>query len=334
MVIFAGIMYSFLVYAQRIDVQQIFAATSEEEMYKFYDQMIDSARLSNRFIHSDDSTRPFNFGFFEEIESKDTLIKFVQECWVRRGDYICARFYWIYLSNNMPIDFYGRLLDYFRDVKRRENYFLKIESIKLLDPIIRIIIKKYESGILDEQDSIKALQLIEETLLRLINDAHDYTWLLSHKYTWLLIFDKYITDNIRQALVRVIENPFYPEEYLDFYLSQQDTTVLDTIGIPANIRPQWRPRFTPEELQIYEEELPLFERLQRFLRYERIGREEYGGLSAGQAYLRRRQDGFGDKGYLNIRYIEDYAYHKNDELLIKHLKEFKIKHPDYPLRYF
>jgi hypothetical protein len=57
-------------------------------------------------------------------------------------------------------------------------------------------------------------------------------------------------------------------------------------------------------------------------------------LSTGQAYLKRKRDEFREQGYLPINYIEEYAYKKQDKLLIKHLKEFKKKHPDYPLRYF
>jgi hypothetical protein len=117
-------------------------------------------------------------------------------------------------------------------------------------------------------------------------------------------------------------------------MSHQDTLCIDTVGIPANIRPKWKVQFTPEELQIYERDLPLYMRLQKFLMYAKIGKEEYGGLSAGQAYLQREKDGFYEKGYLPINYIEEYAYKKNDELLIKHLKEFKKKHPDYLLKYF
>ena len=201
----------------------------------------------------------------------------------------------------------------------------------MTDPLYEIrniLIKQYESGKLNKKDSLKALELIEQTTLRMINDKHDCSVVLVKKY------DKYITDTIRQALVNVIENPFYPMEYLDFYMSQQDTTCLDTTGIPANIRPVWKVQFTPEELQTYEKERPLYERLERFRTYERIGKKEYNGLSAGQSYLRRKRETFRETGYLPINYIEEYAYQKQDKLLIEHLKEFKKKHPDYPLKYF
>ena len=71
------VVYSCLAYAQRIDIQHTFIATTEEEVYKLYDQIADSVRLSNKFAVHDFSSfaiTPF-FEFFE-LESKDTLMKF------------------------------------------------------------------------------------------------------------------------------------------------------------------------------------------------------------------------------------------------------------------
>ena len=316
------LVFACLAYAQRIDKQEIFVATSEEEMYKLYNQLLDSSRVSNRFLSPSGGMYSdyFGFSFFYELESRDTIMKIVQRCeWKSNDEYICDRFYPSYISNSMPIDFYERFLNYLEQLNRIENYFIKDNINGLLFPILRIVINQYESGILNNQDSIKARELIEETILRLINDDHNYRSLRS-------TYDKYMTDNIRQALVNVIDNPFYPTEYLDFFMSQQDTTFLDTTGIPPNIHPRFKERLTPEELEIYEKELPLLKRLQNFRMYERIGREEYNGLSAGQAYLQRKRDWFYEKGYLQINHIEDYANEKQDELLLKHLKEFKKKH--------
>jgi len=328
---------AFATSAQHIGKQNIFVATTEQDMYKLYEQMLDSVMVSNRFLSPSGGTRDDHFaiGWFKEIGSKDTIMKFVQRCdWTRlEGNYICDRFYRSYISNAMPIDFYERLLNYFKKVGERENYLLKQESTNQLPFIANIIMNQYESGQLNRADSIKARVLIEETILRLITDAHAYQHLKRfgrevNKY------DKYVTDTIRQALINVLENPFYPTEYLGFYMSFQDTTSIDTIGIPPNIRPIWKAQFTPEELEVYEKERRLYQRLQLFLLYERIGREEYDGLSAGQAYLRRKREGFREQGYLPINNIADYAHEKQDELLIKHLKEFKKRHPDYPLRHF
>jgi hypothetical protein len=321
------VIFVYLVYAQRIDKQQIFIAVSEEEVYKLYEQMLDSARVSNRFLQPGPMADRFGFGLFEGIDSKDTLMRFEQECSERfHGDYICDRTYWPYISNCMPISFYERFLNYLKKFDKIENFYIKDYITGQLGAIMYVIIKQYESGKLNKNDSLKAQQLIEGTLWRMIEDDHNYRVLLSS--------DKYITDKIRQALVNVIENPFYPAEYLDFYMSQQDTASLDTTGIPPNLTVRWKVQFTPEELQAYERDLPLYERLRNFRIYEEIGREEYNGLSAGQAYLQRKRDNFREKGYLPINEIAEYAYQKQDELLIKHLKAFKKKHPDYPLKYF
>jgi hypothetical protein len=86
--------------------------------------------------------------------------------------------------------------------------------------------------------------------------------------------------------------------------------------------------------QFTDEETVYYRKLQNFLAYERIGKKEYNGLSAGQAYLQKKRDNFRKKGYLPVNEIAEYADQKQDELLIKHLKEFKKKHPDYPLKYF
>lgn len=307
------VVFTCLGYAQRIDKQHIFIATSEEDMYKLYNQMLDSARLSNSYLFPGMVER-FGISYVKEMENRDTIIKFVQDCERSLGgNYECDRFYWVYISNSMPIDFYERLLDYFKEVQKRENYFLKQESTKQIRFIIDIVIKQYESGTLNKQDSIKARQLIEETLLRIINDRHDTSVMLMEKY------DKYMTDKIRQALIHAIKNPFYPTEYLDFYMSHQDTAFLDTTGIPAYIKTKNRWTMTAEEW-VYAK------RLDSFDFYEEVGKLKYNGLSAGQAYLQGKKDEFHEKGYLPIKYIADYAYQKNDVLLIKHLEKFKKKH--------
>jgi hypothetical protein len=110
-------------------------------------------------------------------------------------------------------------------------------------------------------------------------------------------------------------------------MSRQDTLCVDTVGIPDYIKTKNRRELTADEWDYVD-------RLNRFANYERIGKEIFNGLSAGQTYLQMKRDDFREKGYLPIKYIEEYAYQKQDELLIKHLKEFKKKHPDYPLKYF
>ena len=319
-IILVGIIHSCLLQAQRLDVQHKFYATTEEDVYKLYDQMLDSARLSNWYIDPLSNYR-FGISFFREINCRDTLMKFEQSCrWYFDNSFVCRRFYNSYISNNQPIDFYERFMNYLDWVGKRENLFIKKYSTNPLICIRKILIDQYESRKLDSADSIKALELIELAALRMINDGHRYS---------VLDDEEYFTDNIRQALINVINNPFFPEEYLNFYMSIQDTLDIDTVGISNRVKElaiRGRGGHTLEEAEDYF-------RVIRFLSYQRRG-EEMGGLSPGQAYLQRRRDWFPQKGYLPINTIADYAYKNQDELLIKHLKEFKIKHPDYPLKHF
>jgi hypothetical protein len=319
-----------LLWAQRIDVP-IKYATTEQEMYKLFEQMLDSV------VQSDEYANPDNYcavGASFEMNAKDTLMIFEQYCEHYYGrEYICSRNYYYYLSNCMLVDFYERFLNYLAKLSKSNNYYVKKYAYEPLYTITNILIQQYESGKLSKNDSLKAWNLIELTIIRIINEEHSF-YAIPGYHDFQKGREKYMTDNIRQALIREIKNPYYPTEYLDFYMSKQDTAFLDTTGIPANINPRWKVQFAPEELEIYEKEIPLYTKLQTFLMYERIGREEYNGLSAGQAYLKRKRDEFRKKGYLDINIIAEYAYKKQDELLIKHLKAFKKKHPDYPLEYF
>ena len=322
--------FTCLTYAQRVDTQEVFVATSEEEVFRLYNQMLDSARLFHAFMDLPAHTEPFSFGFLDrerELEGRNTILKFAQDC--RRGlwngvwEYRCDRFYWMYISNSMPVDFYGRFLSYLEQLDVIENYFIKHLINRPLFPILEILIKQYEQGKLNEADSIKARILIEETMLRLINDMHDFFRSTRHH--------KYVTDNVRQALINALENPFYPTAYLEFYMSQQNTSSIDTVGIAEDIMRMGinsRPsrRLTEEEFEDYF-------RAVRFASYQRLG-EEWGGLSAEEAYLERKRREFRQQGFLPINSIARYAHEVQDELLIKHLKEFKKKHPDYPLEHF
>lgn len=312
-VIFAT--FSFLLQAQSKAVQQVLFATTEEEMYKIYEQLLDSA-----IILKDISV---GYGFYFEIESKDTLVKFKQKCYLHiDGDYICERnTYFSYISHSQPISFYENFLDYLETLEQNDNYFYKRFSTSPLGTVRNILITKYESATLSKEDSLKALELIEQTTLRIVNDANSYNFLYGD--------NKYMTENIRQALINAIENPFYPESYLDFYLNEiVDTTVLDTTGIPIDIQrkyKKWKGLYVSGNADY---DL----RLASFYFYKRIGDEL--GLSPGQAYMEEKKKEFREKGYLDINVIADYANKNQDTLLIKHLKEFKKKHPDYPLRHF
>jgi hypothetical protein len=327
------ILFACLLHAQRMDKQHIFAATSEEEVYTLFDQILDSTIYAKKTCDEAMYQHP-SVGPFHKMENKDTVLVFEQMCSeYASGEYICNRIsYFSRLSNCMPLEFYERFLDYLEKLSKSSNYYAKECAYEPLYPVQEILIKQYESGKLSKNDSLKVWNLIQLTTIRIINEKHSF-YVIPGYYDF---FDdsKYMTDDIRQALIREIENPFYPTEYLDSYMSQQDTACIDTTGIPPTIRPKWKVQFTPEELLIYEKEVPLYRRLRTFLIYEKKGREKYNGLSAGQAYLQEKKDKIREKGYLDINIIAEYAHKKQDELLIKHLKAFKKKHPDYPLKYF
>jgi hypothetical protein len=84
-VIFAT--FSFLLQAQPKVVQQVLFATSENEMYKIFEQLLDSTLMLKEISIGN---------HFQEIESSDTLIKFEQYCYNRfdfaHGEvYTCER---------------------------------------------------------------------------------------------------------------------------------------------------------------------------------------------------------------------------------------------------
>jgi hypothetical protein len=292
-------------------------ATSEEEVYKLYDRLLDSARLSNKCIYPDPYIQDrFGITFIEEFYGADTIMKFEQSS---RSKNV----YNPYLSCDMPIDFYKRLFDYWAGIDIKENYCMKFSFIRQFSTIKDLLIRWYESGKFNKQDSIKAFNLIERAILESIIRGHNYTIML-----WT--DDKYITDKIRNALIDVIEHPFYPTEYYDIFMSYQDTVHLDTVGIPDTIKMKYLKNSALYNFST--EERSYWERLSSFFLYEKKGKEQ--GLSPGQAYLKQVSAWCTDKGYLLINEIAEYAYRRQDELLIKHLKEFKKKHPDYPLEYF
>jgi hypothetical protein len=322
-----------LMQAQQTDIKKRFVATSEKEMYALCELMIDSTIRTETdclYLYTHENERlGMALLHLKRIDNTDTLMMFVQNCGLPMfsDPDFCTNVYFTYISYCMPVAFYARFLDYLKKLRKSKNYHEKNFSFEPLSSIRNILREQYESGKLSKKDSDRALKLIEEISLVNIEEEGDFSFI-----RWK--FDRYMTDKIRKALAHAVDNPVHSSDWLDSYMSLQDTACIDTTGIPANIRPRWKKQFTPEELEVYEKEFLLYLRLQKFLIYERIGREEYNGLSAGQAYLQEKRDQFYDKGYKNINTIAEYAYKKQDELLIKHLKAFKEKHPDYPLNYF
>jgi hypothetical protein len=298
--------------AQSHPVQHKLYATGEKAMHRIYEQLLDST-LANQFL---------SYGSFSPMENKDTVMKIEQYCyWYGGKEYVCeSNRYDIYLSNSKPIVFYERFLGYLKSLGEKDNNFYKHYSVKPLDAVREIIIKQYESGKLNKTDSIKALKLIEQVTLSMVNDGYNYYFLYGPP--------KYMTNAIRQALIKAIEHPFYPESYLNFYMKEVvDTCVLDTTGIPIDVVERYK-----KGRSYYSGELNYMYRLAYFSKYKAIG--DKTGISPGQAYLKEKRDEFTMKGYLSINIIVDYVVRKKDTVLIPYLEEFKKKHPDYPLKPF
>jgi len=315
-----------LAQSQRADTLQRLVATTEEEVFEILDQMLDSMLVSKQYINPEHDDNAFVFGWAQEISSQDTLLLIKQG--FDFGGSVDERFYRSAFSNCQPVAFYERLIKYFitpKSIVPKENPHLNIKPVHQLLTIRRILIKLHKSGKLSEKDKVEAFKLIEQATLGLITVGRNYVNRGD--------YDEYVTDNIRQAFIDVLENPFYPTEYLDFYMKQQRDTlyVVDTIGI-ADV--------TKEKImngRFYhltaEEQASNLSRYYRYLRYKELGKE-WGGLSPGQAYLEEKRRECPYTGYLDIDSIAEYAYRVQDKLLIEHLLKFKEKHPDYPLKYF
>jgi hypothetical protein len=347
-----GVVMCFLsISAQRTDVQNVLVATLEKDVYKLFDRMLDSARMSNNclypchFSYMDDDVFGFSHCWdfeefkefkdndtimilsmkgYKELKGTDTIIIFEQNCRRDLDKYICKNFYWVYLSVDMQMDFYERLLDYFaKIVDVKENYCMRNQFVGEYSVLRCMLIKRYESEkLLNKRDSLNFLKLIERTILDGITKGHLYSALLETD-------DKYITNKIRNALINILNNPFYPTEYYEIFMSHQDTSFADTTNIPDTTKTKY---YKKRNLHPSHEESVYYSQLSKFSWYEKIGKKQ--GLSPGQAYLKKISECCIEKGYVHIDIIEEYAYKKQDELLIKHLKEFKKKHPDYPLKYF
>lgn len=301
--------------AQSKPTQQVLIANTEKEMYEIYRQLLDSS-----LYHKQNS-----FPTLRPLASADTIMKIEQRCYWYRGfpeEFVCEQNrYNVFLSNAMPLDFYERFLYYLDNYRQSSNIFYMHYANSPLYALRNGFIKHYESGKLSKSDSIKALCLIEKATLRIINDSYSYEFLYGN--------NKYVTESIREALINAIKNPFYPQCYLDFYLKEVvDTMRVDTTGIPLEIRNEFVKR-----RGIYSSgNLGYDFRLNDFYFLKEMGDEL--GISPGQAYIEERKQRFIHKGFLHINIIADYANRSRDTLLIKHLKEFKKKHPDYPLRHF
>ncbi len=130
-------LFSSMALAQNRYAVETLVATTEEDVYKLYDRMLDSTRLSNRFIISDPSNDNINyFGMVvvREMNSRDTMMLFD-----RREN---TRIWRSYISNGQPIAFYGRFIDHIQKAVKRESIFVRREATDPLRIIRRILVNR------------------------------------------------------------------------------------------------------------------------------------------------------------------------------------------------
>ncbi len=107
---------------------------------------------------------------------------------------------------------------------------------------------------------------------------------------------------------------------------------IDTVGIPNYVKEMvLSGRYYTK---VAEGDIDHLSMMQTWKYYKMMG-EEWGGLSVEEAYWEKKRRRFIYTGYRSvIQEIAQYAHETQDKLIIKHLKQFKKKHPDYPLEYF
>ena len=312
------------VYAQADSTDKVLVATSEKAMYQLFEHLIDRRRQSDYYgshYKRYDVKNNFFASYRGEIESTDTLMiakKYGE--FNEAGEFEYWNDYTASLSNKMPTSFYEKLYEYLAKLIEGENIYVKNQAHDAMILVGRILVRRCQSVVSDKADSLETMSLIERSLLSRIIDGQDF---YSVYYYYENYGKEFITDRIREALVEALESPYYPEYYLDFYMSRQDTSILDITDIPEEFI-----KNPPSSPSIEQE--PNYHRLYRFLHYKELAEYKYGGISPGKAYLEDRKNGYSDKGYMDINAIGMYAYKSRDKLLIKHLEEFRKKHPDYP----
>ncbi len=316
-----------LIYAQNTSFKKVFAAKTEEEMYNIYTQFIDSSSIY----------KELSFSYINDFNSNDTIMKIEQLYgWHRGYATICKQNRnRVYISSNMQIDFYERFYHYLDSLRQKESYYSYFLSVVPLYFLRRNFIKLFESGKLNREDSIKTLNMIENVTIKIINDKYDFTFLYFNNTS------EYMTENIRQALIKKIKHPFYPEIFLNYYMNNiVDTSDINISNIPIEIKEKLDKKKLKSLANEYE--------LQKKYGFERISKYEYIlnkyyfykeighklGISPGQAYLNKKKKMYPYKGYLDINAIADYSGKCEDDTFILYLENFQKKHPDYKLRPF
>jgi hypothetical protein len=315
-----------LLFSQSGKTQWIKVVTSEEEFYRVYEQMIDSARIFKKqaisvsirgFFDTDTIFKifnPFDNSFYKHFQPNP--------CCLRKIPYYEGR-----LSLNMPLDFYERLYDYLDSLYKTGDYYNMFASIEPLNVMKKACINYLESDKLSYNDSLRAYQLLQKVLIRIARDANDFYFLRDTN------MDKYITDTIRKILIEKVKNPFYPDFYVNYYMSliAPDTiAIIDTSGIPEEIKNEFpyyfhvikfKKKYGDKLFKDYDI------RLNRFYYLEDLGKEM--GISPGKAYLWKKIKKYPYRGFLHLYPILHYAKMNNDTLLLRHLNEFKKKYPSY-----
>jgi hypothetical protein len=230
----------------------------------------------------------------------------------------------------MPIAFYERLFRYAKKLTESKNLYIKSEGFSIVIRTEEIVREQYKSEKINKTDAIKAKRIIEQSKLLSFTAGTSFSDLFIYDRDNDTRYNYKMTEKIRKALIKAIKKPYYPSYYLDFYMSRQDTSFMDITGIPIEFKKKYNKRTTYSDPT----EKEYAKRIWHFNWYKDISDYKYGGISPGKAYLEERKDFYRRKGYMNINAIAEYAYRVQDQILIKHLKEFKKKHPDYPLKYF
>jgi hypothetical protein len=308
----------------------VFVATTEKAMYQLIERLQDSVLQRDYYNEYKNKSDYFDYVYYA-IES-DTLMQIKIDCPTMSGK-LYNNFYSVYLSNKMSVSFYDNLFRYAKKLIESQNLYIKGYGFSIGICTGKIIKEQYKSTKLNKADAVKAKKMIEQMSLWNFDDSAGFSDLAFYDRNdsvFQNVSEYKVTEEIRKELIKAIKNPYYPNYYLDFYMSRQDTSFMDITGIPTAFKEKYNKRNDYSDPT--EEKYAMH--ILYFNRYKAIADYKYGGISPGKAYLEERKDGYRKKGYKNINNIAAYAYRVQDQILIKHLKEFKKKHPDYSLEYF
>jgi hypothetical protein len=288
-------------------------AKSEIEVYQIFEQLLDTTIRHKKMSFF--SVKLFN--------SKDTLMKIEQNYYFYRGNINDVIYepnrYNVYISKSMSIDFYKRFGNYLNDLGKSENIFYKLFSLQPLYALRTLMIERYETKTFDSKNNEILSNFIENLTLRILKEGYNFYFLRNN--------ETYLTETIKNAIIEVVNDPFYPECYLDYYLEEiVDTSILQINDIPEYVINQYKRKGFLEDSILrskYESRICLY------LAYKKIAEDD--GVSIVDAFLNEKKKKFMYHGFLDINDIAFYAVKTRDSLLISNLKAFTIKYPEYQL---